>query len=334
MSAITWIPAALALQNDLPSWKTLCQELSDKMVACGLIQTSDTGQLNISGVSAVGDDGTFAGFRIYSFDDSLQATAPIFIRVDFGWGMEGMYTYPRSLRSKTPRIKMTVGTGTNGAGTLTGLISTSYDSPQNVNPLTTPTATNNNAVYGTSYICFNATYGFFGVVHGANSRNNPVVDTTHGCAPGATAAILIQRSHNSSGVPTGDGVHIVGPKRVTINLYNDLTVDADPAIAQYINYGASTVTTENRNLALRQGDVSSSIVSGNIQTQRAWSLTPTLKPWNCIVTYRPTDISDGTEFSLETIAGTPLNFIALGVKNSMIADSISKSDGAYAMLFQ
>lgn len=333
MSAITWIPAAIPLRNDLASWKTICQELSDKMVACGLIQTADTGQLNISGVSAVGSNGTFAGYHIFAFNDSLQISAPIYIKVQFGWGAEGMYNSGGYLRTQTPRIRMTVGTGTNGSGTLTGIISSNYDSPQSYDPSSTPSASTDNTTAGTSYICFNSTYGFFGVVHGINSRCNPVANS-YGQAPGASAAILIQRSHDSSGSPTADGVHIVGPKRVTFDQDNATTLKSDPAIAQYINYGASSITTDNRNLALRQGGTANSTISGNIQTQRVWSLTPALKPWNCLVTYRPTDVTLGTEFSLETIPGTPMNFVALSSQNAMNADSISFEDGAYAMLFQ
>lgn len=77
-------------------------------------QTADTGQINWTTVLHPAGANTFQGFEIYKSQDSLSTTFPIFMRIDYGAG------------SGTPlnaAIKITFGTGTNGAGTLTGNVS-------------------------------------------------------------------------------------------------------------------------------------------------------------------------------------------------------------------
>jgi hypothetical protein len=54
------------------------------------------------------------GYEIRQFDDTLQATAPWFIKLEFGSGTA----------AGDPSIWITVGTGTDGAGNLTGQVST------------------------------------------------------------------------------------------------------------------------------------------------------------------------------------------------------------------
>jgi hypothetical protein len=51
------------------------------------------------------------GYRIYRMADSLQATAPVFMRLDFGSANAG---------TLIPNIWPTIGTGSNGSGTITG----------------------------------------------------------------------------------------------------------------------------------------------------------------------------------------------------------------------
>lgn len=76
----------------------------------GMVQTADTGQINWTTVTraAVNVD---AGFQVWRFNDTLQATKPIFLRLNFGTSPYGV---------GYPRLTAQVGTGTDGAGTLTG----------------------------------------------------------------------------------------------------------------------------------------------------------------------------------------------------------------------
>jgi hypothetical protein len=112
-------------------------EIHAALIAFGWVQTSDTGQINFSTVTSPAAANTFQGYAIYRMNDSLQATAPVYMRIDFGSG------------STTPtvgwKVQVAIG-GTNGAGTLTG----------NVSNVQTYTATNNSATNATMRTCGNS----------------------------------------------------------------------------------------------------------------------------------------------------------------------------------
>lgn len=85
------------------------QGIHDSMIAAGLVQTSDTGQFNLT-TGAVPTAANTNVYLIYRFNDSAQATKPVFVKVEPGTG------------STTGRISLflTVGSGSNGSGTING----------------------------------------------------------------------------------------------------------------------------------------------------------------------------------------------------------------------
>jgi hypothetical protein len=86
------------------------KNVSDHLQAMsGLVKTADTGQINWTTVTIPGAN-TDAGYEIYYLNDSLFATAPIYMRIAYGTAT----TAPRA------RMRLTVGTGTDGAGAITG----------------------------------------------------------------------------------------------------------------------------------------------------------------------------------------------------------------------
>ncbi|HIE1750411.1 TPA: hypothetical protein ACXJUT_001928 [Pseudomonas aeruginosa] len=96
--------------------QAIFQELHDALIAIGLTQTSDTGQLaDFSGVTAdaPGATGVNYGYRVYQLNDSLQAVSPIFLRVEYrvrGGSSSGSWDIPN--------FGLSIGTGTDGAGNL------------------------------------------------------------------------------------------------------------------------------------------------------------------------------------------------------------------------
>ena len=80
---------------------------------CGLVQTSDTGQLaSFSGLSApVGNVVTIHGYRVYRMNDALSATKPVYLNVLFRYLADTTYCIPWPA--------FTFGFGTDGAGNLT-----------------------------------------------------------------------------------------------------------------------------------------------------------------------------------------------------------------------
>lgn len=78
------------------------------IVAAGLVQTSDTGQIDFGTVSAP-SAGNYGGYDIFRFDDAAQATDPIYLKLEYG----------RGATSGRHQLRLTGGTATNGAGTIT-----------------------------------------------------------------------------------------------------------------------------------------------------------------------------------------------------------------------
>ncbi|MCI4437879.1 MAG: hypothetical protein JHC33_13815 [Ignisphaera sp.] len=73
------------------------------------IQTSDIGQINLSTVTRPSTT-TMAGYQIWRMNDSLQGSAPCFVKVEYGTGSSALQ----------PAIGITIGTGSDGAGNITG----------------------------------------------------------------------------------------------------------------------------------------------------------------------------------------------------------------------
>jgi hypothetical protein len=90
--------------------------LSDAMTAVGFIKTADTGQIDWVTVAKPAGTSTFQGYEIRAFSDSLQATNPVIVKIEYGSGA-GSATYPG--------IRVTVGRATDGAGNFVGEVTTS-----------------------------------------------------------------------------------------------------------------------------------------------------------------------------------------------------------------
>jgi hypothetical protein len=91
-------------------------EIHTAITAFGWVRTADTGQIDFATVARPAAINTFQGYAIYRMDDALQATAAVFLRIDFGTGS--------ATDAPALKIRLAIG-GTDGAGNLTGNVSTS-----------------------------------------------------------------------------------------------------------------------------------------------------------------------------------------------------------------
>lgn len=87
--------------------------ISDAIAAVGMVRAADTGQINWATVNRPAIPQTPAGYEIWRFPDSLHATAPIYLKLEYGTGPAsatyiGMY--------------VTVGKSTDGAGAIGGVL--------------------------------------------------------------------------------------------------------------------------------------------------------------------------------------------------------------------
>lgn len=97
----------------------LFDEITDALTTvCGLVQTEDTGQLDSLSPpvlsTTLGSNNTF-GYRIFRFNDAMQAARPIFLKIVLNYVVRNSDT-----SSRLPYFQLVVGTGSNGAGSITG----------------------------------------------------------------------------------------------------------------------------------------------------------------------------------------------------------------------
>lgn len=167
--------------GDLRAW---IQIVHDALVAVGLIQTADSGQLVIGSAISPGSPNSSAGYEIWRFNDTLQSTAPVFIKIEYGGGNQA--------GNSNPAIWITVGTGTNGAGTITGTSIFPRTQMQIIDP-TTGILTGPTRPLWTS---------------GAANRIAQLL-----CRDGTTnignAFWAVERTKDAAGVDTNEGIHVV-----------------------------------------------------------------------------------------------------------------------------
>lgn len=96
-------------QSSAANFKEWASEICAALGALGWIQTADTGQIDWTTNPAVPAAGVYL-YQIWRMADALQATLPIFLKVEFG-----------SIAGPLPSFRYTVGTATNGAGQIIGI---------------------------------------------------------------------------------------------------------------------------------------------------------------------------------------------------------------------
>lgn len=216
--------------NAIRDW---AQFIEDTLVTTGgWTVSSDTGQTLPSALTSPGGSSTKAGYRIYKMADALQATFPVFMRLDFGSGAGSLLH---------PGVWITIGTGSNGSGTITGKL---FDGGASANATVYAANSNNSLVtssFGsatTSRICIalfcNTTSATYYLVFG------------------------IERTKDSSGADTGDGILMV---------YNDSILGTGIFnCSRYLIYAGGTQPTIENGLsyALSKQNPTEAFVPGDI----------------------------------------------------------------------
>lgn len=127
---IPTLPGYMSTDTDA-RFRAVCIEVHESIVAFGWTQTSDTGQLDIATATKPAAVNTYAGYRIYAMGDTLQASAPCYLKVEFGTGQ---------IDANCFGLRLTLSSGTNGAGTPTGNVSAAHamGQGQTANPVFSP----------------------------------------------------------------------------------------------------------------------------------------------------------------------------------------------------
>lgn len=170
--------------------------VSAGIAAAGWVQTSDTGQINWATVTGPGTvaQNVVAGYEIWRMNDSLQASYPVFLKLQYGSGPNSSGSY-----GKAPNLTFAVGTASDGAGNLA--------TSMGVAP-TAATALNSSPSSGQITTDPGASPSF---VNGDGSSLMLLLWPS-GSLPGSVyfggLFLLIERSRNADGSISADGVSV------------------------------------------------------------------------------------------------------------------------------
>lgn len=249
-------------------------ELSAKFAAAGLVQTSDTGQIDWGTVTRAGTNSN-AGYEIWRFDDTQQSSAPIFMRMDYGTGAN----------ASGPRLQITVGTGSNGSGTITGTALTSARSVIGANSAQTSDTSRN------SYVC--VTEGFFGL------------NWKVGAGTGVEGWFFLNRT-NTAGTPDATGAFVLW----ITGLASSMTAQALRFSATAAAYTART-SASTAQICLWPQSPSSSLVGSDFQAALAFTITPRVQPLDGICGILSSELVPFNTFTATLIGTTPRTYLAL-----------------------
>lgn len=172
-------PNVLFDNRSVGNFRAWAQAMHDSFIAVGLVQTADTGQVNISTMAVPGAINTYAGYEIFRFADTLQATKPIFIKVEYGNG-------PTSVGALAA-FRISISNNTNGAGSLSGTVVSTAQQIQGQ-------ALTADVQPQPAYFCSDLSSLVFAW---------PTSTASGGFRP---SVVMIERTRNSDGTANGDGV--------------------------------------------------------------------------------------------------------------------------------
>lgn len=260
-------------------------EFSDALDAIGLIQTSDTGQIDIPTATRPAIS-TLAGYQIRRFNDSLQAAAPIFIKFHFGTG---------SGNSNAPETQITVGTGSDGAGNLTatGMAGTLLTARE-FNASDTGGSGQTAETPRPSHFCH--AEGFLGL-----SWKNSVVTGVIGL-PGLFG---ICRTCNNAGEPDARGMLIDWGGLSGSKVRQSVVFGSSPEA-----YTAKGGSPDNMLGFMPQGPAATAVGQAN-QVALGWTITPLAEPLFGFLGCYPEEVVGGSVFQATPVGDIERTYVAV-----------------------
>lgn len=203
--------------------------ISTALQAVGLTKTTDTGQIDFTTVLTPGTANLARGYEMYRLTDSLNATKPVFMKIEYGSGSAATY----------PGVWITFSNLTNGAGTLTGLLTCTRKQHFGVGS-------------ATGQPCYFASDGSYLTMLLA-----PALYTSN--ASGFFLMVLLfDRSRDSAGAITNDGFHYFSTQAQAssvVQRYNAQQFGFAGVGANFISYASSGMFSFRLNARGETGDI-------------------------------------------------------------------------------
>lgn len=263
------------------AWAT---EVSNSWAAVGLVQTSDTGQINLTTATRPGVTGT-AGYQIWRFDDAMQATKPIFIRIQYGTASS----------ATAPRMQVIVGTGSDGAGNLTNPTAVF-----NITASATPTST------VTNYLSdFSCSEGFFGMAWKIGSTSS------------VSSFFAICRSVDSNGDADATGFSVyafgtTGSGAATEQLRFRRSNETWSTLAT----GAGGGSIGSPTCLIPGNNADSTFVGADAQVYLHFGQFPRMTPIVGLVGVKAAEFGADSTFTAAAVGSTPRTYLVLGGPHS------------------
>lgn len=266
-------------QTSDAGFRTWIQEFITAFVTTLTVtQTADTGQINTATVTRPAVINTAAGYVIFRFNDTAQATSPIFMKFEFGTG---------AIQPTSPNMWLTVGTGSNGTGTITGTTTTRFQ----IFGAVAPSVVTNFV----SRYCYNATQGIMWM----SFKQGAV-------ASGSLGGFKIERSNNAAGAVTTDAYTILTQGSAT----SPGGVQGAMQAYSYLTPGLVTLPVVTAYSAW-PGNVTTTLVSGNIQVFPVWNFTPTIGVSANHAICLATEIPIGNTVNLALVGATTHTYLSI-----------------------
>lgn len=218
-------------------------------LAAGLTQTTDTGQADPATIVSTTGANYLYGYNIFKFDDALQASMPIFIKVQYMTNSNGT----------AGQIEFSVGQGTNGAGALSGAIFGPYSNSYAF--LSPQTGLTSYASYGD---------GTFACVLGYGAYSGLTYNNHMG-------SLIVDRARNSAGDSIGNG------------FLCELSTSASTNPVSRPIYSAASLGPSYIPASMPNGNATTSSEGANVNVFRHYAMTPGVHPSLGSLTYFSSD---------------------------------------------
>ncbi len=273
-------------------FRTWVAEIITQLVLCGAVQTADTGQIDTATVTRPGTN-TTGGYAILRTPDSS-----LYFKFEFGTGNA----------ATLPRMLVTVGSGSNGTGTITGQTNTASNIFTAVNVTSA-------AVPYISRFCVKNGYLAF-IWKEAAQATNP------------QGLIIVGRTVDSSGAITTTGFSVARIDSNSNRFAFQSVRTASPA-----STGAETNANVSSAITCIAGAVTSSLdSSGNNQAYLFWGAYKDVQPffWACAVL--SAEVGLGATFSVALIGATAHTYI--GLPSTALMSAVGNAVYPTAMMWE
>lgn len=264
-------------------------ELSNMLTTIGFIKSADTGQINWGTVTrpAVGVSG---GYEIRYMNDSLHGTAPIYVKLEYGTD---------AVNAAYPAMWITIGTGSSGAGAITGTVIAREQFQGGAYPLDSIVAAK------ASYACMSNGCVWFAFKTKNRNTSFPAF------------VMSIERTKDNAGASTGDGfvfhrgAYLYGNASSFSAVYIFATGYTITS-AGYLEFGGGSGGYAFMPYGIGASGTIVGGVPGNMQLARHYLATPEIRPLLCTVSQSVGDaITEGTTFTATVLGVTSHTYMSL-----------------------